>query len=239
MMDALNVVGSRCGIPGDDRCTPHNSSFYFKDGVGMHGMIMSYPKHAEVKGDGMMTEEFMLAINKWKAKKHHVMLVFEEFSGYSPKQIKNLADFLNPNWNVRVLVAYRPLYAWLPSVQNEINKHHVSSWPGSGAYFANIPFNLADPKAVSTIEFRAMQKYRKHPAEIVRDKYKKQFDDVELLLLHKLPEVLTGHGEPILVYIFCVVLKGLTDKTCIEAMAGRRVGNLLPSSRDELVNPSV
>ena len=65
---------------------------------------------------------------------HNAMVIFEGFDALSQLHIQTLADYLNPNWQVHVVVAYRPLFAWLPSKYNSIVKpsrnRAARAWPG-------------------------------------------------------------------------------------------------------------
>jgi hypothetical protein len=159
----------------------------------------------------------------------NAIVVFEELSGVNSRQVQALANLLTPHWNVQILVAYQPLYSWLVSYQTQLNKQDLfaSSWQSK----SHLPFDLDDERPISTIGLRAIESYTKHPAELVRDKYKQSFDNVHVIPLHVLPEK-WGEGDSQLGYIFCQILKRHTPQTCqqVESGAlGRHVG----------LNPSV
>jgi hypothetical protein len=117
-------------------------------------------------------------------------------------------------------------------MQNEINKHAVLRW--SPGFINNRPFDLDDEQTITSIDYHAIERYRKHTVELVRDKYKEQFDDVELIPLHLLPKK-WGQGDPLLGYIFCQSLKTLTPHTCHQVELGV-LGQNVSSNPSKSVN---
>jgi hypothetical protein len=79
--------------------------------------------------------------------------------------------------------------------------------------------------------FLVVEKHRKHPTELVRDKYQAFFDNVQIIPLHQLPPS-SGKGNALLGYIFCNQLAQLTSHTCRSVqngMIGNNNGDANPS----------
>jgi len=84
----------------------------------------------------------------------NALMIFEGCSMLSAKHIRALAAVLNPNWNVHVVVQYRPLYSWLPSKYMSVLKPSRQPpfriWPGQYDAKTNTtgttipPFDLDD-----------------------------------------------------------------------------------------------
>jgi hypothetical protein len=117
------------------RCLAHSSESFFVDDLltphamfNMQTMIVNYSAGARSPGRGtpMLNPNFIRKVELLRQHNQNALVIFEDLSGALSSQIKLLADFLNPNWNVQRLVAYRPLYSWLHSVQSQRNTswHH-------------------------------------------------------------------------------------------------------------------
>jgi hypothetical protein len=210
---------------------------FFGEKWSLETLIQSHGAHGNnstgTSGSDKVVGSFKYTVAQARKRGRHAMVVFEELSGVNSRQIQALANLLTPYWNVQILVAYRPLYSWLVSYQNQLNKQSwfASIWPGSPQSEYHLPFDLDDERSISTIGLRTIEGNKKHPAELVRDKYKQSFDNVHVIPLHLLPEK-WGQGDSQLGYIFCQVLKTLTPQTCQQVelgVLGRNVG----------LNPSV
>jgi hypothetical protein len=196
----------------------HSSQVFFEKIFPLSNMIRSYPDYTELDGtQTVLNAAFIDAAEKARKKGHNALVVFEDLAALTRRQLQVLAEFLTPNWNVRILVAYRPLYSWLPAWQNEINKNAMLHWtPG---FINNRPFDLEDEGSITSIDYHAIEHYRMHTAELVRDKYKEKFHDVQIIPLQLLPEQ-WSNGGPLLGYIFCQALKSLTPSTCRKVEEG-------------------
>jgi hypothetical protein len=190
---------------------------HFEKNIVMEQMIMSYPHHPEVKnGTLRLQPHFTNKVEALRKQGKHVLLVYEEMGAFTPREIETLAEFLKPHFHVQVFIAYRPLFPWLASVQNENNKSPKRSnlWPKMPGAYHNRPFDLEDSYAVpSSLLWHSIGHYRKHPAELVREKYERHFD-VKILPLHQLRAPTTSKPDPLVEYIFCNALKGLTPTMC-------------------------
>jgi hypothetical protein len=80
-----------------------------------------------------------------------------------------------------------------------------------------------------------MERYKKHPAELVLLKYKQQFNDIDIIPLQLLPQR-WGKGDPLLGYIFCHSLKTLTPHTCRQVELGAAVFLQEPSNPSSSVS---
>lgn len=172
--------------------------------------------------------DFMQRVNAVRKQgNQHAMLVFEGCHIFSNRHIQALANFLRPQWNVHIVVAYRPLYDWLPSKYNSVNKPArnpaADAWPNQtvpdypdlvGAPI--LPFDLDHRHEFSELVADLEQKYQQHPTQIVRDNYARHFGDdhVHIMPLHLLQQqqqqsAQKGKGDPMLVYLFCFLIPRL------------------------------
>jgi hypothetical protein len=215
---------------GPDRryCLYHNHRTFIMEDMGrsalsvIQKMIVKYPNQTTSRGSSNLNPTFIAKVQALREKGHSAMVVFEDMSGFNHGHVKAMADFLQKNWNVKVLVAYRSLHEWLPSVQNQRNKGLL----GAKAWRTNLahqPFDLDVDSYTSTQMFNAIEKHKKHPTELVRDKFRLYFDDVEMIPLHQLSPT-SKKGDPLLGYIFCRLLAGLTPHTC-NAIENGTIGN--------------
>jgi hypothetical protein len=221
-------------------CLGHNGEYnskgqrnFFQQKWSLEGLIQSYHggsnNSTDSHGGETVLSSFRDHVEQTRKRGQNAIVVFEELSGVNSRQVQALANLLTPHWNVQVLVAYQPLYSWLMSYQIQLNHQPVlaSSWQSK----SHFPFDLDDERPISTIGLRAIESYKKHPAELVRDKYKQSFDNVHVIPLHVLPEK-WGEGDSQLGYIFCQVLKTLTPHTCQQVESGAL-------GRHVVSNPSV
>jgi hypothetical protein len=189
---------------------------------GLEALILTYPNYTNFAegAAGWFKPAFVEKVQKLRSLGVNAMVVYEDLGSLTPPQIQGLADLLTPHWDVKVLVAYRPLYSWLLSLQNQFNKKRMpEAWPGSPSSDHHIPFDLDNHRAISWILLHAMETYGKHPTELVRDNFKQSFNSVEVIPLHLLPPK-WGQGDPLLGHIFCQALKSLTPHACRQVEAG-------------------
>lgn len=196
-----------------------------------------------------LTPTFKQLVTQARQKGHHAMVIFEGCHQFSPTHIQSLSRFLTPLFQVHVLVAYRPLYEWLPSKYNSISKPDRNRpgrwWPGSEAdddYYSEKgyrgakipPFDIVHGTGFQDFDSQVAQirQANQHPAQIVQENYQRHFDHVHVLPLHLLPKQQKGQADPLLKYIFCDLLRGTTPRTCREVME-------LGIGSDLAANPSV
>lgn len=173
------------------------------------------------------------------------LVIFEGCHGFSHKHIEALAKFLHgQQWTVQIIVAYRPLYQWLPSKYNSINKPGrnpaAQTWPGM-AVQGNpsivgqplLPFDL-DNRGVFSELVDDIRYYHQHPAEMVQDNYLRHFDNVQVLPLQMLDGIRHDKSvDPMLEFLFCrAMLLHPTPQTC-HAIRDNVIGARMP------MNPSV
>lgn len=141
------------------------------------------------------------------------MVIFEGFHILDDKQIQALASFLKSDWDVQVLITYRPLYSWLPSKYNSVTKKQGAlrrDWPSrtqvevvTGQY--SKPFALED-RGGFTEFVRKIEATQQHPAQICLHNFGLHFDNVSILALDRLPEYPPG-VDSTLSYLFCSVAR--------------------------------
>jgi len=183
------------------------------------------------------------------------LIIFEGCHIFSERHIHALTAFLLPHWDVHVVVAYRPLYDWLPSKYNSVNKPERNRagrvWPNmkhpdySHVIGAPIlPFDLDNRSGFSDFVADLEIKYQQHPAQIVRDNYARRVgaDHVHIMPLHLLQS--QGKGDPMLQYLFCDLIpsiikfrqQNLVDEVQIQTCQQVLKGTM---DHDEKANPSV
>jgi hypothetical protein len=194
----------------------------------VEAMIVNYPNRTEFQKSPKLNPDFVSRVEALRKNRRNSMVIFEDLGSFHSVQIQELANLLK-GWKVQVLVAYRPLYSWLASVQNQVNRGllNLKNWP---KFQLHQPFYLDFDEFTTSQMFNAIAKYRKHPAELVRDKYAVYFENVQMIPLHQLPRK-WGEGDPLLGYIFCHQLAELTPHTCQSIEKGL-IGN------NANVNPS-
>jgi hypothetical protein len=160
------------------------------------------------------------------------LLVYEGLSVFDSLWIAQLSAYLRRmEWKVTIVVAYRPLFAWLPSKYNSVSKvgknPAVRYWLDdpvcqtiqSGCHGIE-PFSLRSPRSGGATgrladKFAAyvahLEAARVHPAHITYLNYKSHFEDVRILPLHRL--VSSGMGDPMLEHLFCVSID-TAPETC-------------------------
>jgi hypothetical protein len=174
-----------------------------------------------------LADTFVDMVNDARGKGLNAITVFEGFSIFSARHIKALADFLNPNWNVHVIVSYRPLYAWLPSKYNSVFKSArnkaTHAWPGKEHHAIptirgeRMLFFDLDGRKDFTDYVHELERYQQHPTQIVRENYLRQFDTVSIVPLHQIQA--HGKGDAALDYLFCHVLENAAN-TCSKVREG-------------------
>jgi hypothetical protein len=171
------------------------------------------------------------------------LLLFEGLSVADSGWIAELAAHLRATrWSsVVVVVAYRPLYSWLPSKYNSVTKvgknPSVVRWPddpacladGSGCHHVE-PFSLdlptgRNPRDDRFDEYvRYLESSRMHPSHVTYLNYAAHFDDVRVLPLHLLASSPSSSsamvGDPLLEHLFCVSLPDAPE-ACRAVRTGR------------------
>ena len=200
---------------------------------------------------------FMKRLEELKHARNHVFMVYETFSCWSERMVKQLRDLLQPNWNVKVIVAHRPLYEWLLSYHLFMHRAQTipkSDWSGKVLLNSSIPFDLKNSKeSIAARLYLAIAKHTTHPAELVRRHYAKYFTNVQVMpirliqLAHQKNSVMakekagkptkdevgssySDKGDPVLKYFICNILKA--TETCKEA----RNGKIFSTKRNEAID---
>jgi len=134
----------------------------------------------------ILSDKFKRKVNEVRLTTNHsAIAIFEGCENFEDEQIEALAVWLGRDWDVKILVAYRPLLQWLPSKYNSISKPGRSNRMGT----KTLPFDVHDRgKFTELVQY--ISQHRQHPAETVRDNFAIHFggDRVEILKLHRLPK---------------------------------------------------
>ncbi|KAL7579617.1 hypothetical protein ACA910_007981 [Epithemia clementina (nom. ined.)] len=113
-----------------------------------------------------LNQAFVDRVEEIRDKGLGVMIVFEGCSEWSARHISTLAKYLKKQnrWEVHIIVAYRPLYEWLPSKYNSVVKpmrnRAARLWPGRydkklGVVGEEIlPFDLDNRSAGNAVTLR-------------------------------------------------------------------------------------
>jgi hypothetical protein len=182
------------------------------------------------------------------------IIIFEGFHGLDDDHVRLLAQSLQPSFDVRILVAHRPLYEWLISKYNSVMKRSaiLSHWPGtamdddSNAEMPQISTHLPhfdlDNRGFLTDIVRQVDQTGQHPTETVMRNFARHFAKVSVAPLHRISREakqstnLDGSSrpsiDPMLQHLFCDVTQGGTPAAC-EAVRSGVIGSNIPS------NPSV
>lgn len=219
----------------------HRRNAFFKNAPQLSegmGPILHHPRKGDHISSGIeLSDEFREKVSAVFKRRHNAVMVFEGAHVFPDNLIQSLSEYLTPQWNVKIVVGYRPLYDWLPSKYNSVYKNDLDkSWPGkpdlNDRNIAKevLPFDLDDRGKFSSMVHSFENVYHKHPTEIVRDNFLLYFRDVVILALNKLPEA-NGKGDPILENFFCTIVPN-ASQICRDVQDGAMN---FPSSR----NPSV
>ena len=183
-----------------------------------------------------LATELMEYVDAAYKRGRNALMIYEGGNIFPDDHIQVLAAYLNPKWNVEIVVGYRPLDEWLPSKFNSVYKLKLSgSWPGelkgNGEKIAKeVPlFDIDHPRKFSNM-VQDFETYQKHPTHIVRDNYLLHFDNVQIMAQHRLPDA-SGRGDPILENLFCSIIPDAPN-VCQHVVAGALE---FPTAR----NPSV
>ena len=214
----IGTCPANCGGKGAEKALIHRFEAFFRDGSRAQEGGVGPVLH-NTTGDIMMKEShekpvvlsgtLQRRIESALARGYNAFIVYEGAHRFPDDHIKKLADFLKPNWNVKIVIGYRPLYEWLPSKYNSITKSlRVGSWPGEIGRNGKIIKELLSfdmdnrtEKGFSEMVYEIEVKYRKHPAEIVQNNYGLHFENVHILDSTQIPDA-KGDGDPLLEHFF-------------------------------------
>jgi len=186
-----------------------------------------------------VAEQFRRHVDAVHERGHNGILIYEGSHVFPDDHIRAMADYLNPNWNVEIVVGYRPLYEWLPSKYNSVTKLGITgSWPGEPLKKKKgnkravevLPFDIENRGPFSKMVESFETVYQKHPTEISVDNYRRHFSNVQVMAQHQLSP--SGRGDPILENFFCVVIPDAPE-TCRQVTVDGALD--FPTAR----NPSV
>jgi hypothetical protein len=243
-----------CGIPSqaDSFFTSWLPTFFYNKKINVkerQDSVGPVPhtnvSHEDVGTLPMLGNVFVERVNNARKTGFDAMVIFEGLHILSSRHIHALANFLLPDWDVQILVAYRPFYDWLPSKYNSLIKPNRSpvarAWPGLsyvdprqpdvpfvGAPIASLDFEaLADPTNNSSFAnmLHDVMLYQQHPAQMVRDNYRRYFTNVDIVPLHQIDVLQQGAGDPLLNLLFCQhVLRRPTPHSC-QAVKDKQIGS--------------
>lgn len=180
----------------------------------------SKQKHRPVE----VSPEFMERVHAVHRRGHNGLMVYEGASSFPDDHIATMSEFLQPLFDVEIVIGYRPLYEWLPSKYNSVHKRGiVGVWPGEswkgGRKSPEVrPFDIENRGRFSIMFQDFETVYHKHPTEIVRDNFQLYFPNVKVLGQPTLAQA-TGKGDPILEQFFCHIFPD-APQVCQEVIAG-------------------
>ena len=161
-----------------------------------------------------LNPSFVDKVEEIRAKGNGILIIFEGCNEWSSRHIAALSRYLKKNrWDVHIVVGYRPLYEWLPSKYNIMNKptrnHHFAwTWPGVLDTTHNVigeeilPFAL-DNRSAGLTKKTLRRRYNKHddrngfgeyvheievqyqmhPTHMLYHNYRQHFDHVHIMSL--------------------------------------------------------
>jgi len=188
---------------------------------------------------------FVKEVKRLRKLKNNVLVIFEGLHSANDREISLMASFLQKeDWDTRVLVAYRPLYEWLPSKYNSVSKRleSLDVWPGRldpeteevGEPW--LPFDIRHGGNDDILGrlMREITSTQQHPTEQGLRRFAVHFK-VFVMPLHKLPPVGTPNVDSILNYLFCVHLKDESPHICA-AVHSRLIGSNIPDNPSVAIN---
>lgn len=209
--DNFEYLGTLPQAPPGSGFLRHHPDTFFHDTMGLDNLVVGYPNYTGIDDRCPLNLSSKVNERFKEARGRHInaLVLCEYLSHLCPQQIEVLANVLNPYWRVKVILNYRPIYAWFPSYQNQINaKSTKDIWPDKPHYQGGFPrrlYDLDDDEPTTSRMFHAMARHGKHLAEIVYDNYHQHFDDAEVLPAHVLPQTWGLCEIPILGLLFCGV----------------------------------
>jgi hypothetical protein len=228
----VGTCPSSCGASSTEFLA-HSLKYWFSDGGSSahfaplfpHDRNSSNTSHAGVMQLPELGPDLIQKLEQ--VKNRNVILIFEETGSLSQQRIAALANYLLPNWDVHVIVAYRRLYEWLPSLYNQRRKYQRNdNWPSDG--FGSppvVPFDLDDRAGFSKM-VEQIESLQQHPAETVLYNYQKYFPSVSILDFHNVTSS-NDHAEStdqaLLQYFLCSVITS-APQTCDAASQQRIKG---------------
>ena len=260
----LGSVGGRSvSFPGSGHCSPSvaylvqplsaksNISFLHSpiQSCGLEEHPQQFLPHdirAIVSRTLVVFRSFAERVKALRQQNRNVLVVFEGCVNMADDQIRALASFLRKeDWDVQVLVAYRPLYEWLPSKYNSVTKrmYRLYAWPGQpseddsnrpGEHW--LPFDPrhgGNDNVLGTL-LHEINSTRQHPAETVLHMFA-AYLSVSVIPLHNLPPPPSPDVDPLLAYLFCTILGSSSPRGC-KAVRAKRIGNDIPSNPSDPIN---
>ena len=167
-------------------------------------------------GPPMLNPDFVSRVDEIWEDGLGILIVFEGCTEWSSRHIATLAQYLKRKnrWEVHIVVAYRPLFEWLPSKYNSVVKplrnRAARLWPGHrddnqivGEEI--LPFALDNRSAGNTLALRRHGgvgnhdvngfgdyvqeievRYQMHPAHVLYHNYQQHFENVHIMSLSHL-----------------------------------------------------
>jgi hypothetical protein len=149
--------------------------------------------------------------------KENGIYVFEGLDRATQRHIEAVGRFLK-DFHVKVILNYRKLYEWLPSFYSElvrIRDRKLYHFPETR--FSNesdiLPFSLED-RGIFTEMVHEFERHKKHPSQIVRERFQKVFPDISVINIHDYPNENDYRS-----HIFCDILNA--NATCDAYRSGK------------------
>jgi len=230
----------------------HRRSSFVKLGMSRDSILNKYGPVVHFRNESeplmradlarsVLAAKFVDRVEQLRSERRNVLVIFEGCENFMDKQIQALYRFLAPGklWNVRVVVAYRPLFDWLPSKYNSLRKPGRSKthnqWPG--LHLKHHPDLVGEPILPFDVRERDdfsklvdyVRDHGQHPAETTYSNYVMHFgaDLVDVVPIHQLPNVTNAargtEPDPLMHYLFCHVITNAPN-SC-EAVRSGQIGN--------------
>jgi hypothetical protein len=193
-----------------------------------------------------LNPSFTRKVKQLRKQKRNVLVIFEGLHRLVDGEIRTLASFLtSDDWDVQVLVAYRPLYQWLPSKYNSQTKRMEAlyEWPGRpiphtdrvGEHWQPFDFRYPGNGGILRGLLNRINETQQHHAETVLHKYAAHFNASAIIPLHNLPPAPDSGVDPLLNYLFCVLWRDSSPRVCA-AVRARTIGSNIPSNPSAPIN---
>lgn len=205
--------------------------------------VISHPKdqmsqESPQESRRLLANSFVATMDELHQTGRNVLIVFEGLAMLEDVQIRALANYLTPLYDVQILVAYRPLYQWLPSKYNSVNKPGRSKsdrvWPGeiwNGKREGKpiLPFDI-DNRGSFTELVELIQEQNQHPTETCYKNWRLHFENVTVIPMHDLaePPVREHRVDPVLYHILCHLVPD--SKATCRAILDGVVGDAVASN---------
>ena len=164
--------------------------------------------------------ELLRILPKLHAQGRNAMIVWEYLSDIGQPWLTEFLQLLQRDWELTVIVAYRPAYEFLPSFLGQVQRPYpfrerYRTWPSKGGH-AILPFDMYPVDDLVDLQvdlryqvaFKRMKNRAVHPTEYARRLWKRAGYNETIIVIDmtQLGSQSESGGDPLLIHLFCSVL---------------------------------